>query len=255
MTIDKGLEQNIESTKKKAKWGCLATAVLILGPIILFVGWFSYGMYFKEITLVNSHSPNNINTIRVVQKGSAFFFGPSSVRIKYGWWKHLDKSIANDGKNLDSSNVSVSWKSDYEATITLYGEEQEAEVVEFKIPNKSNDSVVEDKSDSKTFEEVQKELGSFTFKTSESPNPINIIEFREITKSKGPEPSSTVRIYYGKRGSILEKYKEFTPTQMYTPDNFNAYWKNDEKVTIDVIRENEKGETYIEDTIKIDLSK
>jgi len=127
--------------------------------------------------------------------------------------------------------------------------------VEFKILNKSNDSVVEDKSDSKTFEKVQKELGSFTFKTSESPNLINIIEFREITKSKGPEPSSTVRIYYGKRGSILEKYKEFTPTQMYTPDNFNAYWKSDEKVTIDIIRENEKGETYIEDTIEIDLSK
>ena len=42
---------------------------------------------------------------------------------------------------------------------------------------------------------------------------------------------------------------------MYTPDNFNAYWKNDEKVTIDVIRENEKGETYIKDTIEIDLSK
>jgi len=52
MTIDKDLEQNIESTKKKAKWGCLVTAVLILSPIILFVGWFSYGMYFKEATLV-----------------------------------------------------------------------------------------------------------------------------------------------------------------------------------------------------------
>ncbi|MEK5215938.1 hypothetical protein [Psychrobacillus sp. FSL H8-0487] len=133
MTSDNDLEQNIESIKKKTKWGCLATAALILSPIILFVGWFSYGMYFEEVTLVESHSPNNINTIRVVQKGSAFSFGPSSVRIKYSWWKRLDKSINNDGKNLNSSNVSVSWKSDYEATITLYGEEQEPDVVEIKI--------------------------------------------------------------------------------------------------------------------------
>lgn len=162
-------------------------------------------MYFKEVTLVKSHSPNNINTIKVVQKGSAFFFGPSSVRIKYGWWKHLDKGIANDGKNLDSSNVSVSWKNDYEATIILYGEEQEPDVVEIEISNKSNDSVFDDKSDSKTIEEIPKELGSFTFKISESPNLINIIEFREITRSKGSKPSSSVRIYYGKRGSILEK--------------------------------------------------
>jgi len=130
---DNDLEQNIKSIKKKTKWGCFAIIALVLSPILLFVGWYSYGTYFEEVTLVESHSPNDINTIKIVQKGSAFFFGPSSVRIKYNWWKHLDKSISNDGKNLDSSNVTVEWKSDYEATITLYGEEQEPEVVEIKI--------------------------------------------------------------------------------------------------------------------------
>lgn len=90
-------------------------------------------MYFKEVTLVESHSPNDIHTIKVVQKGSAFYFGPSTVRIKYSWWRHLDKSISNDGKTLDPSNVSVRWKGDYEATITLYGEEQQPEVVEIKM--------------------------------------------------------------------------------------------------------------------------
>jgi hypothetical protein len=124
------IEQEIERTKKRAKWGCLIWAViLILGPIILIVGKFSYEMYFKESTLETSNSPSNINTIEVVQKGEAAWFGPSSVRIKYGW-RHIDRSISNDGATLDSSNVSVRWKNNYEAIVTLYGEEQGPETVE-----------------------------------------------------------------------------------------------------------------------------
>lgn len=124
------IEQEIERTKKRAKWGCLTwAAILILGPIILIIGTFSYEMYFKESTLLTSNSPSNINTIEVVQKGEAAWFGPSLVRIKYGW-RHIDRSIYNDGATLDSSNVSVSWKNNYEAIVTLYGEEQEPETVE-----------------------------------------------------------------------------------------------------------------------------
>ena len=93
-------------------------------------------------------------------------------------------------------------------------------------------------------------VSSFTFQKSESPNLINIIEFRETIKSKGPSPSSTVRIYYGKRGSILEKYKEVTLKEMYTTENFNINWRNDEQVQVDVLKGN--GETA---NIVIDLSK
>lgn len=85
---------------------------------------------------------------------------------------------------------------------------------------------------------------------SESPNLINIIELRETIKSKGPSPSSTVRIYYGKRGSILEKYKEVTLKEMYTTDNFNINWRNDEQVQVEVLEEN-----VVTATIVIDLSK
>ncbi len=90
----------------------------------------------------------------------------------------------------------------------------------------------------------------FTFQKSESPNLINIIELRETIKSKGPSPSSTVRIYYGKRGSILEKYKEVTLKEMYTTDNFNINWRNDEQVQVEVLEEN-----VVTATIVIDLSK
>ncbi|PGO25220.1 hypothetical protein CN984_19500 [Bacillus cereus] len=240
-SIEKDLEQNSKSTKKKTTRGRPITALRILIPIILVVGCFSYFLYLQDITLKKSHSPNNINTIKVVKKDSDSTHGPSPVRIKYGWSEHLDTSIENDGERLDPSNISVDWKNDYEARITLRGKESVPEVVEFNISNKSNGPV---------FKKVQKVVSSFTFQKSESSNLINIIELRETIKSKGPSPSSTVRIYYGKRGSILEKYKEVTLKEMYTTDNFNINWRNDEQVQVEVIEEN-----VVTTSIVIDVSK
>lgn len=205
------------------------------------MGCLSYILYLQDITLEKSHSPNNKNTIKVVKIDSDSSHGSSPVRIKYGLWEHFDISIANEGERLDSSNVFVDWKNDYEATITLRGKESVPEVVEFNVSNKSNGPV---------FKKVQKMVSSFTFQKSESPNLINIIELRETIKSKGPSPSSTVRIYYGKRGSILEKYKEVTLKEMYTTDNFNINWRNDEQVQVEVLEEN-----VVTATIVIDLSK
>lgn len=238
-SIEKKLEQNSKSTKKKTTRGRLITALRILIPIILVVGCFSYILYLYDVTLKKSHSPNNINTIKVVKIDSDSSLGPTPVRIKYGLWEHFDTSIANDGERLEPSNVSVDWKNDYEATITLRAKETVPEVVEFNISNKSSGSV---------FKKVQKVVSSFTFQKSESPNLINIIELRETIKSKGPSPSSTVRIYYGKRGSILEKYKEVTLKEMYTTENFNINWRNDEQVQVDVLEEN-----VVTATIVIDL--
>src|SRR5699024_6742836 len=129
MDIDQDFNRDIELTKKRAKWGCLTWAVILLfGPIIIFVGVFSFEMFFKEKTLVISHSPNENNTIEVVEKGQPAFFGPSSVRIKYGS-KYIDRSVGNDGKTLQDSNFAIHWENDNEATITIYGEEQSPEVI------------------------------------------------------------------------------------------------------------------------------
>lgn len=240
-SIEKGLEQNMKSTKKKTTRGRTITALRILIPIILVVGCFSYILYLYDVTLKKSHSPNNINTIKVVKIDSDTSHGSSPVRIKYGLWEHFDTNIANDGERLDSSNVTIDWKNDYEATITLRSKESVPEVVEFNISNKSNGSV---------FKKVQKVVSSFTFQKSESPSLINIIELRETIKSKGPSPSSTVRIYYGERGSILKKYKEVTLKEMYTTENFKITWRNDEQVQVQVLEEN-----VVTATIVIDLSK
>lgn len=240
-SIEKDLEQDSKSTKKKRKRIRPITALRIVISIILVVGCLSYILYLQDITLKKSHSPNNKNTIKVVKIDSDSSHGSSPVRIKYGLWEHFDISIANEGERLDSSNVFVDWKNDYEATITLRGKESVPEVVEFNISNKSNGPV---------FKKVQKVVSSFTFQKSESPNLINIIELRETIKSKGPSPSSTVRIYYGKRGSILEKYKEVTLKEMYTTDNFNINWRNDEQVQVEVIEENVVTTSIVIDLLK-----
>jgi len=108
--------------------------ILIFGPIILFVGYFYYQTEIKERTLIDSYSPNGVNTIEIVEKGEPAWFGPSSVRIKYGH-HHIDRIISNDGKRLNGSNTSVRWKSDDNAIITLNGEEQFPETIEFNKEN------------------------------------------------------------------------------------------------------------------------
>lgn len=67
-------EQDIKRTKKRVKWGCLIwVVILIFGPIILFVGYFHYQTEIKERTLLVSRSPNDTNTIKIVEKGEPFF--------------------------------------------------------------------------------------------------------------------------------------------------------------------------------------
>ncbi|WP_052360586.1 hypothetical protein [Oceanobacillus manasiensis] len=246
MDMEKAPNRENKHTKKRKKLRFFTWAVIVIvGPIIIFIGIFSFEMFFKEKPLVSSHSPNDINTIEVVEKGEPAWFGPSSVKIKYDG-KHIDRSISNDGKMLQDSNFAIHWDNDNEATITIYGEEQYPDVITFNAK------------ESPPFEGIEgKEivLGSFTFKTSESPNLKNIIELREVNKIKDTSRYSTLQIFYGERGSVLEKYKEHIPSDTYTTDNFMVYWKNDEHVKIEVIREKDSGETYIEDTIEIDLSK
>jgi hypothetical protein len=118
------IEQDIKRIKKRATWGCLALAViLIFTPICLI----SYPLFIKEKTLEVSHSPSNLHTIQVVEKGEAFTFGLSKVRIKYGW-RYIDKTIGNDGATLKPSNVSVMWKNDNDAIVYLVGKEESGEV-------------------------------------------------------------------------------------------------------------------------------
>ena len=152
-SIEKNLNKIVKALRKKEKNPsnyCLTYCNFDYFSSRLFVLHFVFtGHYTRK-----SHSPNNKNTIKVVKIDSDSSHGSSPVRIKYGLWEHFDISIANEGERLDSSNVFVDWKNDYEATITLRGKESVPEVVEFNISNKSNGPV---------FKKVQKVVSSFTF--------------------------------------------------------------------------------------------
>lgn len=94
-------------------------------------------MEYREYPLVVSHSPKNSNTIEIVEVGGPWFFGPSTVRIKYESI-HINRYLYNDGASISNENIMVDWKSDYEATITLYGDEQKPDTVEFTVSDNNN---------------------------------------------------------------------------------------------------------------------
>ncbi|MGG1482409.1 hypothetical protein ABE402_16275 [Bacillus smithii] len=129
------IEQELENMKKRALAGCLIWFLILMSIPGFMIGDFVYKLFYKEKALEISYSPSKINRIEIVQKGEAIYFGPSLVRIHYGK-RYEDHSVFNDGKTLDSTNVSVIWKNDQEATVTLRGEEQEPETVEIHFPLK-----------------------------------------------------------------------------------------------------------------------
>lgn len=228
------IEKDINQTKSQTKWGCFLWAViLILGPIIFIVGYYYFQTEIKERTLILSHSPDGENTIEIVQKGEAAFFGPSTVRIKYGN-KHIDRIISNDGKMLNDSNAFVEWKSDDSALITLLGEEQYPETIEFN------------KEKRKPFKNVQVELESHTIIKSESPDKTKVIEIIETVMSQGEKPERLLRIYYGENGSALKEFKEDNPISFYTDHAIE--WTNNTQAFVKIYR-NEKNIK----TIEIDL--
>lgn len=233
------IEQDITHKKKRAKWGGLIWAVILfLGPIFLFASYFHYQTEIKERTLIVSHSPNGKNTIEIAEKGEPFFFGPSSIKIKYRN-QHIHRIISNDGKTLNDSNATVKWESDDTAIIALYGEEQFPETIEFNKENRE------------PFKNVQIELDSNTLMTSESPDHKKMIELREIIRSQGQNPKRLLRIYYGDNGSNLNKYKEYTHLdRSYKADQLNVIWVNNTQASIRIFAEN-----GFEDAVEIDFSK
>lgn len=228
---------------------CLILLLIIVVLVLILITIFIYFINFKETEILSSQSPNGKNVIEIVEKGETAFFFPSTVRVKYKN-KYIERMVSNDGKMLNDSNFTISWQNDTEATITLYGEEQKPDTINFNA-EKSNPfelgEFVEEYKVKESNPLVHDGQGSFTFKRSNSPGLINIIEFRET--------SAVVQIYYGKMGSVLGEYIEYIPSDMYTPENFNVEWKNDEQAKVDVMRENEIGEMYIEESIEIDMTK
>lgn len=122
--------------------------------------------------------------------------------------------------------------------ITLFGEEQYPETIEFK------------KGNSNLFKKVQIELDSNTLTTSKSPEHTKTIEIREILRSQGEKPQRFLQIYYGEKGNTLEKDKEFDHLNRgFRADQFNIEWSSNTQVSVKIFVGNE----FI-DTVEIDFN-
>lgn len=243
MAVYLDIKQDIARTKMRSMWGCLIWAViLIFGPILFLTIKFYYDTEIKENTLVVSDSPNDVNKIKVIEKGEPFFFGPSSIRLKYRN-EYLDTSISNDGKRLDESNIEITWNNENEAKIILYGEEQVPEVISFKATSNATPFNVE-----------YIELGYIPTASKQDPYGDYAIQIRKSTYSKGSKQrynfNAPVRIYYGQKNSDPSRYKEWDIRDLSMWDTFELYW-NDDYVWIDVLGENSNGTTYVKDSIEI----
>lgn len=226
---DDELEYKVKRTKFQSGAGCLIVGFILLVLIIVSTVSLSTKAYDKlteDRELVVSKSPDQNHTIKVKVKGTLSFDEPTVV-MSYRNYK-IKREINNDRKSLIPSDISISWKDNEEATILLSGEKQSPEVVEFKVPNKE--------SESNPFQVVNRELGLFPFKKSESPNHVNIVELRKYTYSKGMGyfyDEVPIEVYYGKMRGNLQKYGEFPGGHPYDMNSFQIIWKDEQHVSID----------------------
>jgi hypothetical protein len=120
--------------------GCFIWAIVLFAIIDLPTIKFLTNLYKEaktnETELVASQSPNKINKIEVIQKGSSVGFGDATILSRYKHYEMKSHINNNDGKDIHpSTDISIIWKNDEEATITLDGEQQIPEIIEFKVPN------------------------------------------------------------------------------------------------------------------------
>lgn len=113
----------------------IAIAIIILIPT-LFMTWFIYTLELKRETIDKSDDGRFKYRVVVQEVGTPMYFGPSDVRIvfEHFWGKNIkviNDVISNDGKTIDSSNVTVEWRENY-VDVTLYGEEQKPKVHRFE---------------------------------------------------------------------------------------------------------------------------
>lgn len=202
---------------------------LIWGMALLFGLLILRGYWIDSDVLLTSQSPNGEHTIEIINRGTEGFFGRSHVRIKYKN-QHLDRDISNDGKNLRDAHASVEWTSKDTALITLTGEEQYPEIIEF------------DSKGSDVFKTIQVVLDANTLTTSVSTDHTKVVEIRHLTRSEGEKSAKFLRYYYGENGSTLDEYEEVD--FFYSTDHYEFEWVNNDHVSISrVSQENELIET------------
>ena len=118
---------------KKIIISIIVACVLI--PAV-FVTYFLYNLEWKIKNIAISENKDVKYRVVVQEIGTPLYFGPSEIKIVYGTTdgkniRACNDLISNDGKALDSSNVSIEWRKKY-VEVTLCGEEQKPKKHIFK---------------------------------------------------------------------------------------------------------------------------
>lgn len=253
MWSDDETEEDILQTKFFSGLGCFIWAIVLFVIIAIPTVTFFTNLYaeikFKEKELVVSQSPNKMNKLEVLQKGSSVSFGNATILIRYKN-KEMKTHISNDGKDIQpSSDISIIWKNDEVATITLDGEQQFPEIIEFKVPHGKVPN-------SSPFTVIQQKIGYTTFQKSKSPNHENVVELKTFAYSKGVLPKvdySSIRICYGKFGTDLQNYVDFPVDKKYHVNFFEVIWKDEQHVLVQAF-EQENGKNSMVDTKEIEIN-
>ncbi|RDW16598.1 hypothetical protein CWR48_16295 [Oceanobacillus arenosus] len=112
-----------EKTKFYTKIGCFFGIVIIGLLIIALIIWISYRVFVpREIQLLVSDSPNNKNKIEIVRVED---FPNPTLRINYDKNSIIKTNLPDD--------ISIEWKNDYEANVTLVRQGQEPDVVKVEF--------------------------------------------------------------------------------------------------------------------------
>lgn len=81
-----------------------------------------------------------------------------------------------------------------------------------------------------------------------------MLEIRSIAYSKGSSQHfngvEPVRVYYGQQDDALEDYEEWAISMLEPSDTFEVYW-NERSVYINVLGEQDDGNTYVKDSLEI----
>lgn len=123
------MKENIKTDAEKIKlyrFLFVIESVILSVILILIIMSLLLDSDEKKLLVQNSNESGS-NSVSIYEVSSKFFFGRSEIEVTYGSTNDYVTSyktyIYNDGKALDDSNYSISWKNNV-AILTLKGEEQ-----------------------------------------------------------------------------------------------------------------------------------
>ena len=109
-------------------------AAVVLMPLAVLYP--AYELEWKKTAIAEFEDTAAGHRVIFQEIGAPFLFGPSKVRIilEDEAGRTVDEAedrIFNDGKALDTGNISVTW-TDAGADVTLYGEEQDPKIIKLQ---------------------------------------------------------------------------------------------------------------------------